>query len=407
MTRRQAEVAPLPQPTPTADQPLYRGISRIAVVAGESSGDQLGGRLMAELRAMCDPVPEFLGVGGPAMEGQGLKSLFPLSETAIMGPAAILARLPRLARLVWRTVDDVVAFRPDVLVIIDSPEFTHALAKRVRRRLPGLPVVNLVGPTVWAWRPWRAQAMLRYVDRVASIFPFEPEAYARLGGPPCTYVGHPVVDRLAVAPSPAVKTGQLPILAVLPGSRAGEVRHLLPLFGEVVAQLVDRGRRFEAVLPTVPHLADEIATGVRDWKVRPTVVLGEEEKWAAFSGARLALAASGTVTLELAVSGVPMVVSYRISALAAIVRRLVYRAHSVAMANLMLEARAFPEFVGTRLAAATLADALDPLFDDGPEREAQLAALRHVREVVENAGQRSSRRVAELVLETAAAGVAR
>jgi lipid-A-disaccharide synthase len=380
-----------------------RGALRVAVVAGESSGDQLGAGLMAALRALADRPAEFFGVGGPAMEGEGLTSLFPLSETAIMGPLAILTRLPRLLRLVWRTVDAIVAFRPDVLVIIDSPEFTHAVARRVRRRLPKLPVVNYAAPTVWAWRPWRARAMRGYVDRVAAVFPFEPEVYARLGGPPCSYVGHPATERMrggAVRES----EGEKPVLVVLPGSRRSETGRLLPLFGDVVARLSERGRRFEAVVPAVPHLSDSIAAAVAEWHVRARVVLGEEEKWTVFASARAALAASGTVTLELALADVPMVVAYRVDPFISAMKRIFYRPHSVAMANLMLKAPAFPEFVGSQLDVEALVDALEPLFDDGPVRAAQLAALAEVRRVVESGGEAPSRRAARLVLDAAGAG---
>ena len=170
------------------------GSLRIWLVAGEESGDQLGAKLMGALRAALGPAPvTFEGVGGEAMAAQGLRTLFPLSDIAVMGIGAVVARLPSLVQRVYRTVDAIVQGGPDAVVIIDSPEFTHAVAKRVRRRLPALPIVNYVSPSVWAWRPGRARKMRAYVDHVLALKPFEPDAHRRLGGPPCTYVGHPLI----------------------------------------------------------------------------------------------------------------------------------------------------------------------------------------------------------------------
>lgn len=380
---------------------------RVAIIVGESSGDHLGAGLMAALRTLDHRPIEYFGVGGPAMEGEGMRSLFPLSETSVMGPLAILARLPRLVRLVRRTGDAVIAFKPDVLVIIDSPEFTHRVAARVRRRLPRLPVVNYAAPTVWAWRPWRARAMRSYVDQVAAIFPFEPKVFAHLGGPPCAYVGHPAAERLRLDKPAAAPQGGQPIVLVLPGSRASETRLLLPLFRDALARLAARGYAFEAILPSVPHLGREITSAVANWPVSPRVVTGEAAKREAFGMARAALAASGTVTLELALADVPMVVAYRVDPFIALMKRIFYRPHSVAMANLLLEVPAFPEFVGARLDPAALADALAPLLNDGPERAAQLKALAEARRIADPGDEAPSRRAARLVLETAAAAGAK
>ena len=168
------------------------------LVAGEESGDQLGGKLMSALKARLGAQGvRFGGIGGTAMQAEGLQSLFPLTDIAVMGIGAVLARLPALLRRVRRAADAIVAARPDALVIIDNPDFTHLVAKRVRRRAPEIPVVNYVSPSVWAWRPGRAKKMRAYVDHVLALKPFEPEAHLRLGGPACTYVGHPLVERLA------------------------------------------------------------------------------------------------------------------------------------------------------------------------------------------------------------------
>ncbi|WP_436641767.1 lipid-A-disaccharide synthase [Microbaculum sp. FT89] len=382
-----------PLPERSQSRPL-----RIAMIAGESSGDHLGAGLMEAMRADADRPVSYAGVGGPEMERAGLTSAFPLSEIAVMGPFAILARLPGLIRRVHEAVDHVVAFEPDILIIVDSPEFTHPVAKRVRRRLPGLPIVDYVSPTVWAWRPWRARKMRGYVDRVLAVFPFEPAVHARLGGPDCVYVGHPAIERLKLMPPRTAQAGDRPTLLVLPGSRITEIERLMPVFRDSLQALRDKGRDFDAILPAVPHLADRLSQEVSDWPVRPRVVAGEREKWKAFSAGRVALAASGTVTLELALAGVPMVVTYRLDPLTAALRWMV-RTHSVVMANLVIGENAFPEFIHGGCDPQTLSAAIDPLFDDGPERHAQLAAIDTVRDATLIDGDSPSQRAAAAVLD--------
>lgn len=374
---------------------------RIALVAGEHSGDHLGGRLISAFKEVSDRPLSFQGVGGSAMEREGLESLFPLSETALMGPLAVLRRLPRLARLVRQTVDEIVAFDPDVLVIIDSPEFTHAVARRVRRRRQDIPIVNYVSPTVWAWRPWRARAMRRYVDHIAAIFPFEPDVHARLGGPPCTYVGHPLVEQEQSEPSAETAAAEPLVLLLLPGSRVTEIHRLLPVYRATVERLADSGLAFRTVLPAVDYLADEIREEVAQWPSPPDVVTGEAAKREAFATAHAALAASGTVTLELALARVPMVVAYRLDPLTASLKWIV-RLHSVVMPNLILGENAFPEFIHDGCTPPNLAAALTPLFGDTPERAAQLAAADRVRMATDTGVDKPSHRAAQLVLDVAA-----
>ncbi len=376
-----------------AERPL-----RVAIIAGESSGDHLGAGLMDAMRADTRREIRFAGVGGPEMELAGLKSAFPLSEIAVMGPLAILARLPGLIRRVHEAVDHVVAFAPDVLIIVDSPEFTHQVAKRVRRRMPQVPIVDYVSPTVWAWRPWRARKMRAYVDRVLAVFPFEPDVHRKLGGPECVYVGHPAIERMGLMPPRADEGEARPVLLVLPGSRVTEIERLMPVFRDTLVALRDRGRDFDAILPAVAHLADRLRDEVAGWPVRPRVVSGETEKWVAFASGRVALAASGTVTLELALAEVPMVVTYRLDPLTAALRWML-RTHSVVMANLVIGENAFPEFIHAGCDPRTLSAALDPLFDDTPDRRAQISAIGKVRSATLIDGDSPSRRAAAAVLD--------
>ncbi|MGL4445346.1 MAG: lipid-A-disaccharide synthase, partial [Alsobacter sp.] len=292
----------------------------VAIVVGEHSGDQLGFKLMQALRQrLGEDNVRFTGVAGEAMEHEGLDSLFPLADVAVMGILPVVRRLPTLLARIRETTRAILADPPDVLVIIDSPDFTHRVARRVRKARPGLPVVDYVSPSVWAWRPSRARAMRAYVDHVLALLPFEPGAHRDLGGPACTYVGHPLIERLGeLRPGPedaARRAAEPPLLLVLPGSRRSEISRLLRPFGEALALLQARNIAFEAVLPAVPHLLETIRAETAGWAVKPRIVEGTEAKYAAFRQATAALAASGTVTLELALAGVPMVVAYRVSKL--------------------------------------------------------------------------------------------
>ena len=374
---------------------------RICLVAGEESGDQLGGPLIRALRRRA-PDAVIAGVGGPAMEAEGLTSLFPMQDVAVMGFLPVLARLPTLVRRVRETVRAVLADPPDVLVLIDSPGFTHAVAKRVRRRLPALPVVDYVSPSVWAWRPRRAARMRAYVDHVLALLPFEPEAHRELGGPRCTYVGHPLAERLDElepdAEERAAREAELPTLLVLPGSRRSEIERLMPVFGETVAEVARRVGPFDLVLPAVAHHRARIEMLAESWPVRPRIVAGEARKHAAFRRARAALAASGTVTLELALAGVPMVVAYKVSRAEEFVARRLIRVATIVLPNLVLGRNAVPELIQAACTPEGLADEVAPLLEGGEARAAQVAALAEVAARV-RVPEPPSEAAARLVLE--------
>ncbi len=384
------------------------GPLKVWMVCGEESGDQLGAGLAAALkqRLGSDGV-SFGGVGGERLAHEGLQSLFPLSDIAVMGFIAPIMRLPTLIRRVYQTVKAIVAAQPDVLVIIDSPDFTHAVAKRVRKRLPTLPIVDYVSPSVWAWRPGRARKMAAYVDHLLALLPFEPEAHRQLGGPPCTYVGHRLIEKLPLLRGERKIDHPLaspPALLVLPGSRRSEISRLLTVFGETLGQLHDRGLRFDLVLPAVRHLEDEIRQGVAAWKTPPRIVLGEEAKLQTFQQADAALAASGTVTLELALAGVPMVVAYRVSNIeSAILRRLI-TAPSAVLANLILGRNAIPEFIQQDCTVENLSAALAPLLSETPERREQIAALTDVEARMLTGDETPSERAARIVIDMAGQG---
>jgi len=384
---------------------MLEGGLHVFIVAGEESGDQLGFKLMRSLRAQCPDV-RFSGVGGHAMQAEGLTSLFPLDDIAVMGFTAVIGRLPTIIDRVHRTVDAVVAAKPDILVIIDSPDFTHAVAKRVRRRLPDLPVVDYVSPSVWAWRPGRARRMRGYVDHVLALLPFEPAAHQRLGGPACTYVGHPLIERLgelrpAHGERPPLAGGGPATVLVLPGSRRSEVSRLLPVFRETLPLVEAASRRpLRWLLPAVPHLAAEVEAAVATWPVKPQILHGGEAKFAAFRSAHAALAASGTVTLELALAGVPMVVAYKVGWLESQVRHFL-TVSTITLANLILGENAIPERLQWDCTPDKLAATLAPLIEEGPERRAQLAALARLDEAMRIGDEEPSERAARIVLSVA------
>ncbi|MGJ5011591.1 lipid-A-disaccharide synthase [Bradyrhizobium oligotrophicum] len=381
---------------------------RICLVATEESGDRLGASLMKVLRQRLGDGVEFSGVGGRGMTREGLASLFPIEELSIVGFAAVLKQLPKILRLIRGTVDAIVAAQPDVLVIIDSPDFTQRVAKKVHARDAAIPIVNYVAPTVWAWRPGRARAMRGYVDHVLGLLPFEPEAFRRLGGPPCTYVGHPLIEQLAtLRPNAAEqqrRDAKPPILLVLPGSRRSEVARHIAVFGETLARLRAQDVAFEAVVPTTPHLEAAVRAGVANWEVVPQIVTAEAEKRAAFRSAHAALAKSGTVTLELAISGVPMVTAYRVGEVEAFILRRLIKVQSVILANLVIGDNVIPEFLQEACTADNLAPVLADLLSNGPIRARQVEAFNRLDAIMSTGASSPSMRAADIVLETMRGG---
>ncbi len=397
----------------TARKPLAETDDvRLFIVAGEHSGDALGAKLIAALKKRLGPRLKLAGVGGEGMEHEGFVSDFPMSDVAVMGPLSILRHLPRIVRRVHATVDSALRFAPHAVVIIDSPEFTHPIAKRIRKRSPGIPIIDYVSPSVWAWRPGRARKMRPYVDHILGILPFEPEAHRRLGGPPCSYVGHSLIERLdwmrALDPEQLrTRLGldpEKPVIVVLPGSRSSEVGRLMEPFGDTLRLLVARGTEPEVIIPCVPHVRALVERGHRTWPVPAHIVEGDEDKIRAFRLARAALAASGTVTLELALAGTPMVVAYRVDPLAAPFLRRMIKAPTTVLANLVLGENAFPEMHQEQSSPENLANALTPLLSDTPEWRDQLAALARIPDLMHIESGSPSEAAADIVLDYAVRG---
>lgn len=361
------------------------GPLRIAIVAGEESGDLLGADLARALSAVGGVPVELVGVGGRHLEALGLQSVFEASEIALMGVNAIVKGLPRLVKRIGQTADAIVRSGADCLVTIDSPEFSLRVAKRVRAADPRIPIVHYVCPSVWAWRPGRAPAMKPHVDHVLCILPFEVEALRRLNGPPGTYVGHRLSRDPGVLRAAAIQSERNDLeadrprrLLLLPGSRRSEVARLLPAFGDVVSILRARGNRLELTLPTVPHVAPLVGEAVASWQQKPEVTTDSEAKWDAFGWADAALIASGTVSLELALAGVPLISCYRVDPVLRLARRM-FISWSALLPNLIADRPIAPEFYDEFVRPEIIARNLEPLFAETYARNWQVDGFAEVR----------------------------
>ncbi len=353
----------------------------IFLIAGEPSGDALGARLMAALRERTGGAVRFAGVGGEAMEAAGLHSLVPIRDLAVMGVLEVLPRVRRIFHRVDETVSAVRAAQPDAVVTIDSSGFTWRVAQRLRRHGERVLLIHYVAPMVWAWRGGRARRMARWYDHLMALLPFEPP-YFQAVGLGCTYVGHPVVESGADrgdGPAFRRRHGIDPhatLIAVLPGSRPGEVRRLLPVFRAATERLRSRYPHMHVVMPTVSTVHDEVAAAAKNWVVPAIAVRGTQPKYDAFAACNVALAASGTVTLEIALADLPMVVTYRVNALThAIVRRLV-KVRFANLLNIVLDRAAIPELLQNDCNPERLARELTRLLDDRLAREREIEAYR-------------------------------
>jgi len=375
---------------------------RIMVIAGEPSGDMLGGLLMAELKALSTEAVEFVGVGGEAMEAQGLDSLFPIAELSVMGFTEIVPSIPRIWRRIGETVAAARDWRPDALVTIDTPAFSFRVAKRLCGA--GIPLVHYVAPSVWAWRPGRAREIARFLDHLLALLPFEPPYFEEVGLP-CTYVGHPAIEFGADrgdGPGFRARHGIAPeatVLLLLPGSRRNETGRHLPVFRRTLERLAARFPDLKPVMPTVSGVADEVSAAAAGWRPSPIVVRGEAERWHAFAAADGALAVSGTVSLELALARVPTVVTYKAHALTGLVASFLVRAKYVSPPNLILDRAVIPELLMGNCRPRRLAEAVAQILVDRQARAAQTRAAGEVAAKLSTGGDPPSRRAARAVLE--------
>jgi lipid-A-disaccharide synthase len=376
----------------------------LMLVCGEPSGDLLGAQLMAALKSLTGDAVKFVGVGGEAMAARGLQSLFPLDATAVMGLYEVVPKIPKILARVREAVDFAIETKPDAVVLIDSPDFTHRIAQRLKRIAPRIVTINYVAPQVWASRAYRARAMASYFDLVLALLPFEAPFF-KAYGLPSVFVGHPAIERAArmtggeefrarhgIAPD-------APLLAVLPGSRTSEIRFIFPQFRKAVERIAKRVPGLVTVLPTVPHVLARVRAGTAGWPVPLHIVEGEVEKFAAFDAADVALAASGTVTTELALSRTPMVVGYKVGWLTAALMEPLVHVKFATIVNLLLDREAVPEFLQARCTPKLLADATVTLLTDKNAAARQTADLEEAMRRLGQGAEQPSLRAARAILD--------
>ncbi len=342
------------------------------LIAGEPSGDKLGAALMAGLRQL-HPAVTFSGIGGPLMQAQGMTSQFPMEELSVMGLAEVLPKYFPLKRRIAQAAEAAVAAKPAALITIDSPDFCLRVAKLVKAAQPDLRTIHYVAPSVWAWRPKRAAKMAGRIDHVLALLPFEPP-YMTAVGMTCDFVGHPVVaEALAsVAEREAFAQTQRPMILCLPGSRKSEVSRLAPIFGQALALMAAKHPHLSVVLPTLPHLADLVQSLTQDWAVKPRLILDPSEKRGAFAMADVALAASGTVSLELAANQTPMVIAYAMHPFSFWAMKRMALIDTVTLVNLVAESRSVPELLGPACTPHAISDALQAVLADSTAQRAAM-----------------------------------
>ncbi|WP_299416838.1 lipid-A-disaccharide synthase [uncultured Sulfitobacter sp.] len=384
---------------------------RVFILAGEPSGDKLGGALMAGLKAL-HPDVQFEGIGGVQMQAEGLVSRFDMSELSVMGLAEILPKYRHLKRRIAQTAQAVIDSQPDVLITIDSPDFSLRVAKLVKEGST-VRTVHYVAPTVWAWRAGRAAKMARHIDQVLALLPFEPP-YMQAAGMRCDFVGHPVVAEPVATDAQAdefratIGVNDAPLMLVLPGSRTSEVSRLGARFGDVVRRLHSEHPDLHFVVPAAAPVADAVAALTTAWPA--TTVLDPRQgaytdamtqKRAAFKAADVALAASGTVSLELAAANTPMVIAYDMSPLSRFVISRMVKIDTVTLVNLVSDSRVVPEFIGKACQPPQIARAVSEVL---AEPDAQRAAMALTMQRLGQGGEAPGVRAARAVLDGLAQG---
>ncbi len=369
------EISVQPQPLNITAEPL-----KVFVIAGEASGDILGGNLMRALRQM-NPAVEFFGVGGARMEAEGLKSLFPMQELSVMGVAEVLPKLFHILYRIRQTAKAIVDVRPHAVITVDSPDFCFRVISKARgRATKGVPFIHYVAPSVWAWRPGRAEKVSKFLDHLLTLLPFEPP-YFEKHGLDATFVGHPVIEREnrgdgeRFRKKHGLKPDQ-PIVTLLPGSRLSELSRLMDKFCGTSDIILRQRHNAVIVIPTLPHLKETIDRFFRGKGINPILVYHEEEKFDAFAASLVAIAASGTVSLELAISDTPHIIAYKLSPVSAWIAKKFVKIPYVNLVNILLKRQVVPELLLEKCEPGPMSKEVLRLMADKQARVEQLTDFR-------------------------------
>ncbi len=378
----------------------------IYLIAGEPSGDLIGGRLMAALKTRTSGNVRFIGIGGEAMRAEGLESLFPMTELSVMGLVEVLPRLPNILRRIKQTLSHIETKSPDAVLTIDSWGFTGRIHGGLKSRGSTIPRIHYVAPMVWAWKSGRTKTLARVLNLLLTLLPNEPEWFEK-EGLRSVHVGHPVIEGGAGQGDGAGFrarhgiTSDAKTICVLPGSRHSETAKLLPPFAETLAILVKKYPDLVAIVPTVETVGDEVEAAARTWPLKAIVIRGANEKHDAFAACDVALAASGTVALELAMAGLPSVITYKVSKLSAFIatRFLGLSLKFVTLVNILVDQPVMPELLQDQCRPDRLAKAVDHLLEDSEARQSQVEGARRALEKLGLGGESPSLRAADTVLK--------
>lgn len=377
---------------------------KIYLIAGEPSGDLLGSRFMRAMRQKAAGGVEFYGIGGDTMEVEGLKSLFDISDLAIMGLTEVIPSIPRVLKRIKETVKDIVRVQPDVVITIDSWSFSSRVHKALRKLKTGIPQVHYVAPQVWAWKKKRAKTMNKYIDHLLTLFPYEPKYFTPYNLD-TQFVGHPVIESEVILAKgddfrekykiPADKK----IITVLPGSRKTEVAKLLPVFIDSAKELREAEKSFYFVIPTVKTVAETVREMVKKSDLPMLVVETQEDRYGAFRASSAAIAASGTVALELAICDIPHIIAYKVSAFSAMLVRKFLHIQFVNLSNILLGREIIPELLQERCVKGNIRSYILELLRHEDLYEKQMNGFAKVREILGQGVQTPSQKACDIILK--------
>ena len=361
---------------------MGNNIKKIALIAGEASGDKIGADLIKKL-SLSHKI-EIFGVGGEELSAHGLKSLFPYEELSLIGPWAILKNIKELNKKLKLTIKSIVSYKPDILIIIDSPEFTHRVAKNIKKYFPNLPIINYVPPLVWVWRSYRARLMKKYITHILSIYPFEPKIFRELDGPPSIYIGNPLFDNIKKRESPKIiNSSETKIILFMPGSRQSEIDKLLRPSLDSFKYMKSKGYQFKIIIPTFYKYKAKLEKSISAYDLDFEIILDEGEKIKFFYSADVALVASGSATLELSAAKLPMVVIYKLNLLNSVFALLLnLHKRSISLPNLILKKNLVPELIQKDCNASNISKNLLELFNDEKKRDIQLKGFSEINEIM-------------------------